>query len=146
VPAGGPNESAHRAGVIIAAPDDLNPQITFYLHEAETPPTMPEPSPRRDQARVDWTPLPDEMSTRDLRVDDLAEVAEVVVVPIADAHRGTLRALNYARRLSIDVRAVIVITDAVQRERILRRWARFPEITGSRTSSGSGSAHIRTSS
>ena len=71
------------------------------------------------------------LRTRDLTMDDLSTVADVAVVPIADVHRGTLRALTYAKRLSKDVRAVCVTTSPEMHERILQRWARFPEITDS---------------
>ncbi len=71
------------------------------------------------------------LRTRDLTTDDLTAIADVVVVPIADVHRGTLRALAYAKRFSSDVRAVCVTTSTEMRERILKRWARFPEITSS---------------
>jgi len=71
------------------------------------------------------------LRTRDLTIDDLSIVADVAVVPIADVHRGTLRALTYAKRLSKDVRAVCVTTSPEMHERILARWARFPEITDS---------------
>jgi amino acid transporter len=69
------------------------------------------------------------LSTRDLKAEQLSEVADVVVVPIADVHRGTLRALMYARRLSKDVRALCVVTSPEMKERLLRRWARFPNVT-----------------
>jgi amino acid transporter len=71
------------------------------------------------------------LRTHDLTMDDLSTVADVAVVPIADVHRGTLRALTYAKRLSKDVRALCVTTSPEMRERIIERWARFPEITGS---------------
>ena len=69
------------------------------------------------------------LRTRTLDPHDLLEVADVVIVPIADVHRGTLRALTYAKRLSTDVRAVSIITSPAQRERITRRWNRFPDLT-----------------
>ncbi len=69
------------------------------------------------------------LSTRNLTAEQLSEVADVVIVPIADVHRGTLRALTYARRLSNDVRALCVVTSQEMKERLLRRWARFPSIT-----------------
>jgi hypothetical protein len=69
------------------------------------------------------------LSTSDLTVHDLTEVADVVVVPIADIHRGTLLAIQYAKRISKDVRALHVLTNPDARERLLRRWARFPNIT-----------------
>jgi hypothetical protein len=53
----------------------------------------------------------------------------VAIVPIADVHRGTLRALQYAKRIAGDVRAVSVATSPEARERIERRWARFPQLT-----------------
>lgn len=70
------------------------------------------------------------LRTRDFSPAELLEVADVVIVPIADVHRGTLRALKYARRLSRDVRAISVVSSKEQLERLERRWARFPEITG----------------
>jgi len=69
------------------------------------------------------------LSTHDLTLEMLHEIADVVVVPIADVHRGTLRALRYAKRISDDVRAVTITTDEEQKERFLERWQRFPEIT-----------------
>lgn len=70
------------------------------------------------------------LTTRNLSVTDVADVADVVIVPIADVHRGTLRALKYAKRLSKHVRGVSVVTSKEARERLERRWNRFPEITG----------------
>jgi amino acid transporter len=61
--------------------------------------------------------------------DELSDVADVVIVPIADVHRGTLLALKYARRLSSNVRAICIVTSQAARERLEQRWARFPEVT-----------------
>lgn len=69
------------------------------------------------------------LSTRELKVEQISEVADVVIVPIADIHRGTLRALMYAKRLSTDVRALCVMTSPEMKERFMRRWKRFPSIT-----------------
>lgn len=69
------------------------------------------------------------LSTQDLRPVDLVDIGDVVIVPIADIHRGTLRALKYARRMAGDVRAVCIVTTPDQEERIRQRWARFPEVT-----------------
>lgn len=69
------------------------------------------------------------LSTQGLSDKDLVQVADVAIVPVGDVHRGTMRALLYARRISHDVRAVTVITSPEQRERFERRWARFPELT-----------------
>jgi hypothetical protein len=69
------------------------------------------------------------LSTKGLTTKDITAVADVVVVPIADVHRGTIRAIAYAKRLSRDVRALTIITSPEMEERLLRRWKRFPEIT-----------------
>lgn len=69
------------------------------------------------------------LSTRGLKAEQLSEVADVVIVPIADVHRGSLRALTYAKRLSTDVRALCVMTSPEMKERLLRRWERFPNVT-----------------
>jgi len=69
------------------------------------------------------------LSTRELTGEDLRDVADVAIVPIADVHRGSLRALKYASRISRDVRAVAVCTSESQKEKIRERWSRFPELT-----------------
>jgi hypothetical protein len=69
------------------------------------------------------------LSTEHFHEDDLAEIANVVIVPIADVHRGTLRALQYAKRISNDVRAVSVATRPEIRQRVEQRWSRFPKLT-----------------
>jgi amino acid transporter len=70
------------------------------------------------------------LTTSNLTMDQLTEIADVVVVPMADVHRGTLRALRYALRISDDVRALCISTDNEMRARFEERWNRFPEITG----------------
>jgi len=69
------------------------------------------------------------LSTRTIETTELAAVADVVIVPIADIHRGSLRAIQYARRLSNDVRVVTILTDQEQKDQFLQRWNRFPEVT-----------------
>lgn len=69
------------------------------------------------------------LRTRDLSPSNLEEIADVAIVPIADVHRGTLRAIKYAKRISSNVRAVCVITSESQKERLERRWNRFPTLT-----------------
>ncbi|MBN1313295.1 MAG: APC family permease [Anaerolineae bacterium] len=69
------------------------------------------------------------LSTGDLSMDDITEVANVVVIPIADIHRGTILAIEYAKRISSDVRVLSITTAPEIEERLLRRWNRFPEIT-----------------
>jgi hypothetical protein len=69
------------------------------------------------------------LSTRGLSDRDLTPMANVAIVPVADVHRGSLRALTYAKRISPDVRAVSIATAPEVRQRLLRRWRRFPELT-----------------
>lgn len=69
------------------------------------------------------------LSTRELKVEDLEEIANIVLVPVGDVHRGTIRALQYARRISSNVRAVAICTSDEMRERVERRWMRFPKVT-----------------
>jgi amino acid transporter len=69
------------------------------------------------------------LSTKGLTGKNLSEVANVVIVPIGDVHRGTLLALMYAKRISRDVRAICVTTSPEMKERVLRRWKRFSKLT-----------------
>ena len=69
------------------------------------------------------------LSTRAMAPEDLAVVANVVIVPIADIHRGSLRAIQYAKRLSSDVRVITVSTDEETKAQFLKRWNRFSEVT-----------------
>ncbi len=69
------------------------------------------------------------MTTENLVDDDLVAIANVALVPIADVHRGTLRALKYASRISNDVRAVAIATTPAMRQRLEERWTRFPKLT-----------------
>ncbi len=66
-----------------------------------------------------------------LGVDEtvLTDVADVVIIPIADVHRGTLRALKYAHRLTDDIRVVNICQNPEGQRHILERWRRFPELT-----------------
>lgn len=70
------------------------------------------------------------LSTSNLQLADVTRpVANVLIVPVADIHRGTLYALQFAKTFAKDVRAVSIITSEAADERILHRWSRFPEIT-----------------
>jgi hypothetical protein len=60
----------------------------------------------------------------------MVDMADIVIIPMADVHRGTLRALKHAKRLSSQVRAVNIVTSEEGKENFLRRWNRFPELTG----------------
>ncbi|MEZ4517654.1 MAG: hypothetical protein R3C44_12785 [Chloroflexota bacterium] len=75
-----------------------------------------------------YTDVAESLSTRNLKMEDLADIADVVVVPLGDVHRGTLRALQYAQRISPNVRAITICTSEEMRERVERRWKRFPKI------------------
>jgi len=69
------------------------------------------------------------LSTRDLTFDQLTEVAEMVFVPVADLHRGSIQAIQYAKRISKDVRVLKITTSPEEEIRFIRRWKRFPELT-----------------
>ena len=71
---------------------------------------------------ADW------LSTRTLEEREISDVADVVILPIGDVHRGTLRALQFAKKLSSDVRAVYISTDPANKETFMRRWNRFPSL------------------
>jgi amino acid transporter len=69
------------------------------------------------------------LTTENLVDDDLVDIANVALVPIADVHRGTLRAIKYANRISDEVRAVAIATTPAMRQRLEERWQRFPKLT-----------------
>ena len=76
-----------------------------------------------------YTNVSKKLSTRAMETADLSVVANVVIVPIADIHRGSLRAIQYAKRLSNDVRIVTIVTDEENKEQFLKHWNRFSEVT-----------------
>jgi hypothetical protein len=69
------------------------------------------------------------LSTQGMAAEQEKGVADVVIVPIADVHRGTLLALQYASRISRDVRALTIITSEEQRNRLESKWKRFSKVT-----------------
>lgn len=69
------------------------------------------------------------LSTRDFAPEQMRDIADVVILPIAGVHRGTLRALRYAKRISPHVRAVCVCTNEERKIRIQERWDQFSELT-----------------
>jgi amino acid transporter len=71
----------------------------------------------------------DALSTQGLGVFQQHGVADVAIVPVGDVHRGTLLALQYASRISHEVRAISVITSEEQRARFAIKWERFHSIT-----------------
>jgi len=52
-----------------------------------------------------------------------------VLVPIGGVHRAVLQAVEYARSLSDDVRALFVDTDPVSTEKVRKDWERWGEGT-----------------
>ncbi len=82
-----------------------------------------------DRIHVHYEQVAAALSTSAMNESELLEVANVAIVPIADVHKGTLLALQYAKRLSNDVRAVCVSTSPQMHERVAQRWARFPLLT-----------------
>lgn len=69
------------------------------------------------------------LSTEHFHEQDMTEIADVVIVPFSDIHRGSLLALQYAKRISRDVRAVVIASSPASRARVEERWARFPKLT-----------------
>lgn len=82
-----------------------------------------------DQINKHYQMVAQTLSTKGFCEEDLVDVANVAIVPMADVHRGTLQALQYAKRIATDVRAVCIATTPEMRERVERRWARFPRLT-----------------
>jgi amino acid transporter len=77
-----------------------------------------------------YTHVSEALRTRNLQAGDLQEVANVIIMPIGDVHRGVLRALKYACSIKKDVRVVAVVDNDATQARIQERWDRFPEVTG----------------
>ncbi|NOZ49173.1 MAG: APC family permease [Chloroflexi bacterium] len=71
------------------------------------------------------------LSLRDFDSSTMREYADVVIIPMGDIHRGTLRAIRYAKQFSPNIRAISIVTSPEQKERLLRRWNRFPDVTDS---------------
>ncbi|MEJ2758659.1 MAG: APC family permease [Anaerolineales bacterium] len=71
----------------------------------------------------------DALSTSGMTHENIKNVGNVVLVPIADVHRGSILAIEYAKRISNDVRVLTIMTSPEMEERFMRRWKRFPKIT-----------------
>ena len=76
-----------------------------------------------------YTKVADNLSTQELDIETLPKIADLVIVPIGDVHRGTLLALEYGLKISKNMRAVSVTTSDEMRQRLERRWNRFPTLT-----------------
>jgi amino acid transporter len=70
------------------------------------------------------------LSLRNFDPAEMHDIADVVIIPMGDIHRGTLRAIRYATQLSSNVQAVSIITDEAMRDRVQRRWEYFSSVTG----------------
>ncbi|MCA9929419.1 MAG: amino acid permease, partial [Anaerolineales bacterium] len=79
--------------------------------------------------RRHYTAVSEHLSTKTFCTDEMREIADVVIVPVAGVHRGTLRALRYAKRLSNNVRAISICTNGDTKERLQEKWDQFPEVT-----------------
>ncbi len=71
----------------------------------------------------------DALSIQNFTTEDIPQVADLVIVPFGDVHKGSLMALRYALRISNFVRAINIVTGPESMQRILNRWNRFPDIT-----------------
>ena len=69
------------------------------------------------------------LSTRNLESGEIRGIANVVIVPVADIHRGSLLALEYSKLISSDVRAVSIAISEEKKKRFMERWNRFSDIT-----------------
>lgn len=63
-----------------------------------------------------------------LKPSDLRSPADVVIVPVGDIHRGSLRAIKYALKFSDDVRIVQVVSDEEQEANTRQRWAQWKDV------------------
>jgi hypothetical protein len=70
-----------------------------------------------------------DLSTQTFATHEMREIADAVIVPVAAVHRGTLRALRYASMWSDNVCAISISTNEEAKEKLLAKWAEFPEIT-----------------
>ncbi|MBI9045862.1 MAG: APC family permease [Anaerolineaceae bacterium] len=69
------------------------------------------------------------LRTKDLNGKFQVEIADVAIVPIADVHKASLRAIQYARRFSEDVRVIHISTEHSSKARFMKRWQRFSDLT-----------------
>lgn len=59
--------------------------------------------------------------------DSSAITRHTVLVPVGDLHRGVVRALQYAKTLSPDARAVFVETDPARTRKVEEKWGKWGE-------------------
>jgi amino acid transporter len=70
-----------------------------------------------------------QLSLQEFELAQIRQIADVAIVPMGDIHRGTLRAIQYAKQISNNVRAINIATSEDMRARIQRRWERFSAVT-----------------
>lgn len=76
-----------------------------------------------------YTAVAHSLTTRNFAPEQMREIADIAILPVAGVHRGTLRAMRYAKRISSNVRAVCICTSPEMKARFEEQWARFPEVT-----------------
>ncbi len=59
---------------------------------------------------------------------DLRSPADVVIVPVGDVHRGSLRAIKYALKFSDDVRVVQVVGSEEEKLNTEKRWDQWKDV------------------
>ena len=63
-----------------------------------------------------------------LAPSDLRSPADVVIVPVGDIHRGSLRAIKYALKFSNDVRVVQVVGSEEEKINTQKRWSQWTNV------------------
>ena len=81
------------------------------------------------EMRQHYTVVANHLSTQTFNTTEMREIADVVIVPVAGIHRGSLRALRYAKRISNNVQAITICTDTQFKERMEARWQQFSDVT-----------------
>ena len=59
------------------------------------------------------------------RAEGPCEVHNTVIVPVSTIHRGVVQALQYARALSDDVRAVVIDLDPEATRKLREKWSQY---------------------
>ncbi|MBN1992307.1 MAG: APC family permease [Anaerolineae bacterium] len=69
------------------------------------------------------------LSLKNFTPEQMRSIAHVAIIPMGDIHRGTLRAIRYAKQLTKNVQVVSIITNENTRQRIQQRWHQFSMVT-----------------
>lgn len=70
------------------------------------------------------------LSLTGLKPNDLRSPADVAIVPVGSIHRGSLRAIKYALKLTDDVRVVQVVGSEEEEIKTRKRWEQWDEVLG----------------